>query len=405
MKKIQYLPNCCFAALLLCGAVSSVSAAPNEEPVRIALMADLAGATSDYSGEGAIEAIKMAIADSGGSVNGKPVEFLYIDHQNKPDIAVGKARELYDSGVDMIINLSNSSAALGVVEVARTKKRIAIVTGAGSTRITNESCSPYSVHYAFDAHSLANAPAAAITKGGADTWFLIVSDFAYGLSLENAVTGAVKKNGGEIIGTAKHPAFLAADFSSYAAQAIGSKAKAIGLSNSSGDTTNSIRALKEFGVTDDQKIVSFTILLNEIHGVGLEDAQGLLFADAFYWDRDEETRAWSKRFFEKVKRMPNMVNAGDYSGTMHYLRAVKEAGTKDADAVMAKMRELPINDVFAKNGKIREDGLMVHDMYLVEVKKPSESKYPWDYLTIKEVIPADDAFIPLSESACPLVKK
>lgn len=402
MRKMVSIACVSFAAAV--GGVIAAQAA-DEAPVRIVLMADLAGATSDYSGQGAIEAIKMAVEDFGGSVNGKPIDFIYVDHQNKPDIAVSKAREVYDNGADMIINLSNSAAALGVIEVAKAKERIAIVTGAGSTRITNEACSPYSVHYAFDAYSLANAPVAVITEGGAKDWFLIVSDFAYGLSVEAAVTGAVKESGGRVIGTAKHPAFMSSDFSSYAVQALTSGAQAIGLSNSSSDTTNTILALKEFGVGADQKVVSFTLLLNEIHGLGLENAEGLIFADAFYWDRDEETRAWSKRFYDRVGRMPNMVNAGDYSATLHYLNAIKEAGTKKAEAVVAKMKELPIDDLFAKNGKIREDGLMVHDMYLVQVKPAAESKYPWDYLNILQVIPAEKAFIPLENSKCPLVGK
>lgn len=373
--------------------------------VRIGLLSDLAGPTSDYSGQGAIEAVKMAIADMGGQINGRPVEFLYADHQNKPEVAVAKAREWFDTGkVDVIVSLSGSPSALAVIEIARTKKRVTFTTAAGSTRITNEACSPYSIHYVFDAYSLASAPATTITKAGGNSWFLVVSDFAYGLTLEKAVTEAITEAGGHIVGTAKHP-FVANDFSSIALQAVSAKAKVIGLANSSIDTTNSIRALKEFGVRPDQKIVAFTILLNEIDGLGLETAQGLQFVDGFYWDRTDETRAWSKRFWEKVKRPPNMINAGDYSAVTSYLKAVQAAGTDDPDAVMSKLRELPINDVFAANGRIREDGRMVHDMFLVEVKKPTESKYPWDYLSIKQTIPGDQAFIPLSKSVCPLLKK
>lgn len=372
--------------------------------VRIGLLSDLAGPTSDYSGQGAVEAVKMAIADMGGKVAGRPVEFIYADHQNKPDIAVAKAREWFDTGkVDMVIGLSGSPAALGVNEVARAKKKITFTTAAGTTRITNEQCSPYAVHYVFDSFSLASAPATAITKAGGDTWFLLVGDFAYGLGVEKAVVDAVADAGGKIIGSAKHP-FVASDFSSIALQAISSKAKVIGLSNSSIDTQNSIRALKEFGVKG-QTVVAFTILLNEIHGLGLEVTQGLQFVDGFYWDRTPETRAWSKRFFDKLKRAPNMVNAGDYSATMTYLKAVEAAGTDEPDAVMKKMQATPINDIFATNGKVRIDGRMVHDMFLVQVKKPSESKYPWDYLTIKETIPGDKAFLPLAKSTCSLVKK
>lgn len=389
------------------GSAQAQTAAPrlSDDVVRIGLLADLSGPTSDYAGQGAIEAVKMAVADFGGKLDGKPIDFVYADHQNKVDVAVAKAREWFDTGrVDMVLNLSNSSAALAVMEVARTKKKVTMVTAAGSTRITNESCSPYNVHYVFDAYALANAPAEQVTKAGADSWYLLVADFAYGQTLEKAVIETVGAAGGKIVGTVKHP-FVATEFSSQALQAIASNAKAIGLANSSTDTTNSIKALKEFGIKPGQTVVAFTILLNEIHGLGLESAQGLQFADAFYWDRNDESRAWSRRFFDRVKRMPNMVNAGDYSATLSYLKAVKAAGSDDPDAVMAKMRELPINDVFAKNGRVREDGRMVHDMYLVEVKKPSESKYAWDYLRVKSTIPAEKAFMPLSKSTCALVTK
>ena len=373
--------------------------------VRIALMTDLAGATADYGGPGAVEAVKMAVEDFGGTLNGKPILMDFIDHQNKPDIAVTKAREAYDSGTDMIINLSNSAAALGVMEIAKAKDKVVIVTGAGSDRITGEACSPNAIHFAFNSYSLANSPVQALAAGDYKSWYLVVSDFAYGLSVEAAVTSAIATADGSLVGSVKHPAFMASDFSSYALQAISSGAQVIGLSNSSSDTTNTIRALKEFGIGEDQKMVAFTLLINEIHGLGLDQASGLLFADAFYWDRTEESREWSKRFYERVGRMPNMVNAGDYSGTLHYLRAVEAAGSDDAAAVLAKMHEMPVNDIFAQNGRVREDNMMVHDMYLVQVKTPEESQYDWDYLNVLETIPAEKAFIPLEKSACPLVKK
>jgi branched-chain amino acid transport system substrate-binding protein len=394
-----------FVLALMAGTMMGSAAYAQEAPIRIALMTDLAGPTADYGGQGGMEAIKMAVEDIGGSINGRPVEIAFIDHQNKPDIAVTKAREAYDNGTDMIINLSNSAAALGVMEIAKAKNKVVIVTGAGSSKITGDACSPNTVHFAFNAYSLSNAPVEALTRAGDDDWFLIVSDFAYGLSVEGAVTGAVDQAGGKVVGTVKHPAFMATDFSSYALQAISSGAKVIGLSNSSSDTTNSIRALKEFGLGDDQKMVAFTLLINEIHGLGIDQASGLVYATAFYWDRTEATREWSKRFYERVGKMPNMVNAGDYSGTLHYLRAVEAAGTSDADKVLEKMHEMPVNDMFAENGRVREDGMMVHDMYLVQVKTPEESKYPWDYLNVLETIPAEKAFVPLEQSECPLVAK
>lgn len=400
MKKIK---GSAFA-LMACTALTAPAFAQDGE-IHIALMTDLAGATADYGGQGAVEAVKMAIEDFGGELNGKPIKLDIIDHQNKPDIAVTKAREAYDSGTDMIINLSNSAAALGVIEIAKAKDKVVIVTGAGSDKITGEACSTNAIHFAFNSYSLANSPVQALAAQGDTSWFLIVSDFAYGLSVEAAVTGAIETAGGTLTGTVKHPAFMASDFSSYALQAISSGAQVIGLSNSSSDTTNSIRALKEFGIGDDQKMVAFTLLINEIHGLGLEQASGLLFADAFYWDRNDASREWSKRFYDRVGRMPNMVNAGDYSGTLHYLRAAQAAGTDEAAAVLAKMHEMPVNDMFAENGRVREDNMMVHDMYLVQVKTPEESKYDWDYLNVLETIPAEKAFRPLDQSKCPLVKK
>lgn len=408
MKACKSMVSAAALAAGLAAAAGPVEAAGpriSDGVVRIGLLSDLAGPTSDYSGQGAIEAIRMALADRGNTVAGHPVEFVYADHQNKTDVAVAQAQEWLDTGgVDLIIGLSSSSAALAVNEVARTRRKVTITTAAGTTRLTNEACSPYAVHYVFDAHALASAPATAVTKAGGDTWFLMVADFAYGLTVERAVVDAVAAAGGKIVDSVKHP-FVANDFSSHALRAISSGAKVIGLANSSVDTTNAIRALKEFGVGPDQTIVAFTILINEIHGLGLEDTQGLQFVDGFYWNRTPETRAWSMRFNERVGRMPNMVNAGDYSATLTYLNAVEAAGTDDPDAVMAKLRDLPINDVFASNGQIRVDGRMVHDMYLVEVKAPARSTEPWDYLTVKQTIPGDQAFIPLSESRCPLVAK
>ncbi|MBA3041055.1 MAG: ABC transporter substrate-binding protein [Alphaproteobacteria bacterium] len=394
-----------FSLALMAGTMFGTAALAQEPPIRIALMTDMAGPSADYGGKGGMEAVKMAVEEVGGSINGRPVEIAFIDHQNKPDVAVTKAREAYDNGTDMIINLSNSAAALGVMEIAKAKDKVAIVTGAGSSKITGDACSPNTVHFAFNAYSLSNAPVEALTKDGDNEWFLIVSDFAYGLSVESAVTGAVGAAGGKIAGSVKHPAFMASDFSSYALQAISSGAKVIGLANSSSDTTNSIRALKEFGLGDDQKMLAFTLLINEVHGLGLDQASGLVYATAFSWDRTDASREWSKRFFDRVGKMPNMVNAGDYSGTLHYLRAVEAAGSTDSAKVLAKMHEMPVNDMFAENGRIREDGMMVHDMYLVQVKKPEDSKYPWDYETVLKTIPADQAFIPLEKSECPLVKK
>ncbi len=375
--------------------------------VKIAILADLNGSTSDWSGQGSIEAVKLAIEDFGKTINGARIELVSLDHQNKADLAATLARELFDNGgVDMILNLSNSSVSLAVQEVGRTKKRITIVTAAGATQITNASCSPYAIHYVFNGDALAKAVTAPAVRSGQKNWFLLVSDFAYGLSLEKTITGIVNAEGGKVVGSVRHPTYSVTDFSSFALQAQNSGAQVIGLSNSSSDTVNSIKSLSEFGIMGSkQKVVAYTMIINDVNSIGLETAKGLQFASAFYWDRTEASRAWSKRFFARMNRMPNMINAGDYSATLHYLKAVAAAGTDDPDAVMAKMREVPVDDIFATGGRIRPDGLHVHDFYLMEVKTPAESKYPWDYLHVRATIPGDEAYPPLSASSCPLVAK
>lgn len=401
----------CAAAVVAClsaaPARAQASSSVSDGVVKIAIVADMSGTTADWSGQGAIEAVRMAIEDFGKTVLGAPIEMISFDHQHKTDVAAAKARELLDTGkVDMILNLSNSSIALAVMEIGRTKKKITIVTGSGSSQITNANCSPYNVHYVFNSDALANAVTAPLVRAGLKNWYLLVSDFAYGLSLEKTVTNIVTAEGGKVIGTVRHPAYTASDFSSYALQAQSSGAQVIGLSNSSSDTVNSIKSLNEFGIMGSkQKVVAYTMIINDVHSLGLSTAKGLQFASAFYWDRTDETRAWSKRFFDRMKRMPNMVNAGDYSAVTHYLKAVRAAGTDEADAVMAKMRETPVDDVFAKGARIREDGLLAHDYYLMEVKDPAESKQPWDYLHVRAAIPAETANPPLSASSCALVKR
>jgi branched-chain amino acid transport system substrate-binding protein len=349
----------------------------------------------------------MAVEDFGGKVLGKPIEVIAADHQNKSDVAAGKAREWFDAQkVDMINDLVTSSTALAVVEIAKQKNRIAIVNGAGATRLTNESCTPNSIHYSWDTYALANGTAKAVVKQGGDSWYFVTADYAFGHSLEKDSSEVIKANGGRVLGSAKHP-LSASDFSAFLLQAQSSGAKIIGLANAGGDAVNAIKAANEFGVgkSGKQHLASLLLTINDIHSLGLNVAQGLYGTEAFYWDLNDETRAWSKRFAAKMKKMPNMIHAGVYSSTMHYLKAVQATGTDEADAVMKKMKQMPINDFFAKNGKIREDGRMVHDMYLVQVKRSSESKGPWDYYNVKAVIPGDQAYQPLSRSTCPLVKK
>jgi branched-chain amino acid transport system substrate-binding protein len=379
----------------------------SDDVVKIGVLTDMNALYSDLAGEGSVVATKMAIEDFGGKVLGKPIEVVFADHQNKADIASSKAREWFDAQkVDMINDLVTSSTALAVVDIAKQKNRIAIVNGAGASRLTNESCTSNSIHYSWDTYALANGTANAIVKQGGTSWYFISADYAFGQALEKDASDVVKANNGKVLGSSKHP-LAASDFSSFLLQAQASGAQVIGLANAGPDAVNAIKAATEFGITKSgkQSLASLLITVNDIHSLELEATQGLYATDAFYWDLNNETRKWSKRFFARMKKMPNMIHAGVYSSTMHYLKAIEAAGTDEAGAVMKKMKEMPINDFFAKNGKIREDGRMVHDMYLVQVKKPSESKAPWDYYNVKAVIPGDQAYMPLALSKCPLVKK
>ncbi len=375
------------------------------DAVKIGVLTDMSGVYSDLGGQGSVTAAQMAIADFGGKVLGKPIELVYADHQNKADVGANKVREWYDTqGVDMVTDVLNSAVALAVAKVSAEKKRIMINAGAASTRLTNEDCTPYTVHYVYDTYALANGPAKPIVKSGGDTWFFLTADYAFGHSLEKDTSEAVKAAGGKVVGAVRHP-LNASDFSSFLLQAQASKAKIIGLANAGGDTINSIKAANEFGITKNQTLVGLLTTIVDIHALGLPTTQGMMFTEGYYWDLNDDTRKWSRRYFDKMKKMPSMLQAGVYSAVTTYLKAVQAAGTDDADAVMKKLKEQPINDFFAKGGKIREDGRMVHDMYLVQVKKPAESKYPWDYYHVKAVIPGNEAFQPLALSRCPLIKK
>lgn len=376
----------------------------SNDALRIGVLTDISGVYADISGKGAVEAVKMAVEDFGGRMFGKPIEVVSADHQNKADVGAAKAREWYDSGVDMINDLANSGVALAVAGVAKEKKRHAIVNNASNVGVTNAQCSPYTVHYAYDAYSLANGTGRAIVEGGGDTWFFLTVDFAFGIGLEQQVGDVVRGAKGRVVGAARHP-LGTTDFSSYVLQAQASKAKIIGLASTGNDTINAIKAANEFGATKNQKLAALLLWIQDVHALGLPTAQGLQLTNAWYWDMNDETRAFARRYMQRVGQMPNMAHAGDYSSTMHYLKAVQAAGSDDPDAVSAKMREMPINDMFAKNGRIRADGRMVHDMYLWEVKKPSESRYAWDYLKLVKTIPADQAFMPLAQSTCYLVKR
>jgi branched-chain amino acid transport system substrate-binding protein len=373
-------------------------------PLRIGVLTDMSGIFSDLSGRGAVEAVRMAVEDHGGKVLDRPIEVLFADHQNKPDVGAARGREWFDGGVSLIVDLANSSVALALAALAREKKRHIIVNGASNMGITNQLCSPYAVHYAYDAFSLANGTGRTIVEQGGDSWYFVTVDFAFGHGLEQQVGDVVRAAGGRVVGASRHP-LNTTDFSSFMLQAQASRAKIIGIASTGADAVNAIKAAREFGNTRTQKIAALLLWDNDVHALGLETAQGLLLTNAWYWDMNERSRAFGQRFFERVGRMPNMSQAGDYSSTRHYLRAVEAAGSDDADAVSVKMRELRINDMFTADGFIREDGRMVHDMYLWEVKKPVESNGAWDLLKPVRTIPAADAFQPLALSSCPLVRK
>jgi len=398
-----------FAGLL--AGVSLAVAAPagaqvSDNVVKIGLILDMSSIYADITGKGSADAAQMAIDDFGGKVLGKSIELVYADHQNKADIAAGKAREWFENEkVDAILDVAASATALAALEVAKANKKIMIFNGPGATRLTNEACTPLSVHWAYDTYALAHGTGYAMVKQGYDTWFFLTADYAFGQDLERDTTSVVTANGGKVVGGVRAP-LNTSDFSSFLLQAQSSKAKVIALANAGADTTNAIKQASEFGIVKGgQKLAGMLVFITDVHALGLEKAQGMLLTTAFYWDMNDETRKWSQRFLQKEGRMPTMSQAGVYSTVTHYLKAVQAAGTDESEAVMKKMRETPVNDFFVKNGKIREDGRMVHDMYLVEVKSPAESKGPWDYYKIKATIPAEEAFQPLSASRCPLVKK
>ena len=373
--------------------------------VKIGMLTDLSGVYADIVGPGAVIAANMAIADFGGKVLGKPIELVVADHQNKADISAAKAREWFDTQkVDMLADVAATAPALAALNVARQKNKIALFPSAASSRLSNEDCSAISVHWTYDTYALAAGTGRGVVKTGGDSWFFLTADYAFGTNLEKDTTEVIKAEGGKVLGSVRHP-LNASDFSSFLLQAQASKAKVVGLANAGGDMINAIKAANEFGITKNQKLAALLVFINDIHSLGLPVAQGMLLTEAFYWDTNEDTRKWSRRFFEKHKRMPNMAQAGVYSGITHYLKAVQATGTDDTTAVMAQMKATPVNDFMTRNGKIREDGRLIRDMYVYEVKKPSESNYPWDYYKLKATIPAEQAFLPLSRSVCPLVKK
>ncbi|MDK6080042.1 ABC transporter substrate-binding protein [Massilia varians] len=391
-------------ALAVAFVAMSAQAQISGDVVKIGFITDLSGVYSDVDGNGGAEAIRMAIADMGGAINGKKIQLVVADHQNKPDIAASRAREWFDQqGVDLLIGGTNSGASLAMAKVAAEKKKVFIAIGSGTAQLTNEQCTPYTVHYAYDTVALARGTGAAMLKQGGKSWYFLTADYAFGQSLEKDTADVVKAGGGMVVGSVKHP-LSASDFSSFLLQAQASKAQVLGMANAGGDLINAVKAANEFGLTKKMKVAGLLVFINDVHTLGLNTTQGMYLTDGWYWDRTPESRAWAKRYFAKMKKQPSMLQAGDYSATMQFLNAVKALGTDNAEKVMAHLKATPINDMFARNGTIRPDGRMVHDMYLMQVKTPRESKGAWDYYKVVAAIPGDQAYTKKAETKCALWK-
>jgi branched-chain amino acid transport system substrate-binding protein len=373
--------------------------------IKIGILNDQSALYADFGGKTSVDAARMAVEDFGGKVLGRSIEILSADHLNKPDVASAIARRWFDvEGVDAVADLTNSAVALAVQQIAKDQGKITLAVGPATTRLTNENCSPTGFHWAFDTYSQAVGTARAVVAAGGKSWYILAADYAFGHQMAADLARVVKASGGTVVGEARHPT-NASDFASFLLSAQASKAQVVGLANAGTDTVNSIKQAGEFGLAaGGQKLVGLVVVITDVHALGLSTANGLIFTTAFYWDLDEKTRAWSRRFFERNQRMPGMVQAGTYSAVLHYLKAIKAGAAVDGNAVAAKMRELPVDDFFAK-GQVREDGRMMHAMYLVEVKTPNESKGPWDYYKVLRQIPAEDVAQPLAESKCPLVKR
>ena len=394
------------AAAALWLLVPCAHAQISDDTVKLGVLADMSGLYSDLSGIGSVVATQMAAEDFGGTVLGKKIEVVSADHQNKPDIGSNIARQWIDQqGVDAIVDVPVSSIAFAVQQIAKERNRVLLISSSGSSDLTGKSCSPTSVHWTYDTYALAETAGKAMIQQGGDSWFFITADYAFGHALERDTAAIVKANGGTVVGAVRHPQDTA-DLSSFLFQAQTSKAKVIGLANAGGDTINSIKQANEFGIIrGGQKMIGLLTYISDVHGMGLQYAKGLILASAFYWDLTDETRAWTRRFMERSKKIPTMANAGAYGATLHYLKAIKEAGTDEAQAVVRKMKEIPVNDFFTKGGSVREDGRVIRSMYLFQVKSPEESKYPYDYYKLLNTVPGEQAFRPLAEGGCPMVAK
>jgi len=400
--------------LAIATATASAQSKKNPEPpnarisdgvVKIGLLVDMSSLYADLTGEGSVTAARMASEDFGGSVLGAPIQIVYADHQNKPDVASAIARNWFDNQkVDMIADVAGSATALAVLEIAKQRSKIVAFSGPGATNLTNQNCSPISLHWAYDSYALSVGTAKGVLSTGGDTWFFIAVDNAFGRTMQKDATEILAANGGKVVGSV-YPPLNTSDFSSFTLQAQASGAKVIGLANAGGDTVNAVKSAYEFGVMKNQKVTAMLMFINDIHALGLQLAQGMLLTESFYWDANNETRSWSKRYFERMKKMPNMVQAGEYSSIMHYLKAVRATGTDDTATVIEKMKATPVDDFFARGARIRADGRLINDVYLFEVKKPEESKGPWDYYKLRATIPGKEAYMPVDKSTCTLLRK
>ena len=400
MKLKKTTAACTLAVAAMLTGVAPAQAQISGDVIRIGFITDLSGLYADIDGPAGAEAIRMAVADLGGAVAGKKIEVLVADHQNKADVAAGKAREWFDQqGLDLLIGGTNSGTSLAMAKVAAEKKKPFIAIGAGSSALTNDQCSPFTIHYAYDTVALAKGTAPAVVKSGGKSWYFLTADYAFGTALQNDATTAVKGAGGTVVGSVRAP-LASSDFSSFLLQAQGSKAQILGLANAGGDTINAIKAANEFGITKTMKLAGLLMFINDIHSLGLKATQGMYLTDSWYWNQSPESRAWAKRFFEKFKRMPSSLQAADYSAVQFYLAAVKAVNSDDGEKTMNHMRGAKVNDMYAKGGYIRPDGRMVHDMFLMQVKTPETSNTPWDYFNVVATTKGEEAFTTKAESKC-----
>ena len=404
MKKQAFSVYLAFYTAVAIGLTAPAVAQVSDNVIKIGVVNDLSSVYADVDGMGGVEAIRMAIADMGGSVNGKKIELVFADHQNKADIASSKAREWFDrQGLDVLLGGQNSATNLAMAKIAADKKKPFIAVGSSVTRLTNEECTPYTVHYVWDTVSLSKGPGSSIVKQGGKSWYFLAVDHVFGHDLEKATAEVVKASGGTVLGSVKHP-LSASDFSSFMLQAQASKAQILALSNAGGDTVNAIKSANEFGINKNMRLVALVLLITDVHSLGLNLTQNMYLLEPWYWDQSPESRIWARRYFEKLKKMPTSMQAGHYSATTQYLRAVKAIGSDDGDKGMAQLKKTKINDMFTKNGYIRADGRMVYDQHLMQVKTPAESKYPWDYYKLVQIIPGEQAFTTKAETRCQLWK-